>query len=97
MPSLEGGAGHESLRNTEIVKPIAWKEISAQSESDVELVKVRKWLRNKQLGNVTQPWSSIIRELWEECNVIMRGEKIVLPSSLRGKAIELAHNDAHQW
>lgn len=76
-------------------EPLSWEEIATRSETDKELGRVREWLRAIKPRISERQWSSVIHELSERDGVIMRAEKIVLPESLRSKAIELAH-EAHQ-
>lgn len=77
-------------------KPISWGEISEQSDADRELCMIREWLRVSNPKISDRRWASVIHELSEQQGIVFRAEKIILPHTLRAKAIELAHGDAHQ-
>ncbi|XP_003740380.1 uncharacterized protein K02A2.6-like [Galendromus occidentalis] len=79
-----------------LLKPISYMEIAAQSESDTELINVRKWLITNNRELVKRVWWPIIAELSVENMIVMRSNRVVLPVSLRQRAIDIAHRDAHQ-
>lgn len=78
------------------VKPISYEEISAQSKTDKEMMEIGKGLRTRQPKLLNAQWSSVVKDLTEEDGIVMRGDKICLPTTLRPRAMEIAHDEAHQ-
>lgn len=77
--------------------PLKWETIVSETAQDRELHCVRQQLLKKtRPEDVATIWRPIFNELSVVDGVILRGEQVVLPGTLRKRAIYLAHDDAHQ-
>ena len=85
-----------SLIATEAV-PVAmsWGDIKSASLSCPELDSLRKCIRSNVWSPCLPAYSAVRDELCEYDGVILRGNRIVVPVSLRPKVIDLAH-EGHQ-
>ena len=69
------------------------EEIKKASEQDVTIQSLRNVIRTNRWHNnpLIQPYHNIKTELSDVDGIIMRSERIVLPESLRKKAMQIAH------
>ena len=70
------------------------EEIIQASMKDKELTQVREHLKQHQTFKLPQPYKSLANELSvTDQDILLRDHRIVLPVSLRDRAIKLAHED----
>jgi hypothetical protein len=70
------------------------EEIQQASINDPELAEIRTCLQTNQLYKIPPPYQSLVDELCiTNQNIVLRGNRIVLPAALRQQAISLAHDD----
>ena len=96
---------HEELRSELTVNSIlsdatlSRKDIESNSASDPEIQTIRKWLVGAPDSSTSRAtlsnFQSIKHELSVVDGILFRQDRIFLPSSLRSKAIQLAH-ESHQ-
>ena len=79
----------------EQLTPVAMNtaEIQEHSKNDPELIQVRQCIEKNQPHMLPPQYKSLEQELGIVDNIILRGNRIILPAKLRNKAIELAHED----
>ena len=79
----------------EQLTPVAMNtaEIQEHSKNDPELIQVRQCIEKNQSHRLPPQYKSLEQELSIVDNIILRGNRIILPVKLRNKAIELAHED----
>ena len=79
----------------EQLTPVAMNtaEIQEHSKNDPELIQVRQYIEKNQPHRLPPQYKSLEQELGIVDNIILRGNRIILPVKLRNKAIELAHED----
>jgi erythromycin esterase-like protein len=75
--------------------PIAMstEEIQEHSKTDRELIQVRQCIEINQPHKLPPQYKTLEQELSIVDNIILRGNRIILPTKLQSKAIKLAHND----
>ena len=80
-----------------VPKAMTLKEIKDATDTDRTLKAVRAAIRTNQWNvDLVQPFKSIKDELTINSeNVVLRGHRIVIPSALQQRAVDLAH-DSHQ-
>ena len=69
------------------------KEIQEASFVDTEIQQIVQALKISQLHLLPKPFQSISEELSVVNDILLRGNRIVVPKSLRTKVIRLAHED----
>ncbi|CAB4030827.1 Hypothetical predicted protein [Paramuricea clavata] len=67
--------------------------IQKHSKTDPELIQVRQCIEYNQPHKLPPQYKPIEQELSIADNIILRGNRIILPTKLRSKAIKLAHED----
>ncbi|XP_023312364.1 uncharacterized protein K02A2.6-like [Anoplophora glabripennis] len=77
----------------EYSRPIATplSEIKRHSQSDTEIMKVRKWLSTNQSDDDIKHFHAFKPELCFHDEILLRGNKIVVPSKLRPTVLQAAH------
>lgn len=77
----------------EEMKPVAmtWKEISEHSMTDPEISAVFEALDDGTWDHVQQYYKNVKEELTIMDGVLLRQNRIVIPMSLRGRVLNLAH------
>ncbi|XP_055527539.1 uncharacterized protein K02A2.6-like [Wyeomyia smithii] len=61
------------------------------SRDDPEIMEVKEALESGMVANIPLPYKTIASELGIVNNVLLRGDRIVVPTSLRQRILELAH------
>lgn len=72
---------------------LTWSEIEAASEDDDELQLVHKALVTKKWPNEIRPYEAQKKKLHSLGSLIFNDERVILPRSLRGKALNSAHGE----
>lgn len=70
---------------------IRWEEIDTASKQDKELQEILKSLASDRLFELPIAYRVIGQELSQVGNILMRGDRIVIPQRLREKVLYLAH------
>ena len=72
-------------------------EMQKECETDETLIKVRKCLQTNRWGRSTdlKPYRQVKNELTVKDSVILKNNKLVIPTSLQGRILDLAH-ESHQ-
>ncbi|KAF6026050.1 hypothetical protein EB796_015640 [Bugula neritina] len=78
-----------------VPKAMSFNEIKNAAAKCLEMGQVRKSLINGLWSNCLPAYKAVMTELAEVEGVVMRGNRIVMPVSLRSVAVELAH-EGHQ-
>ncbi|KAF6023360.1 hypothetical protein EB796_018332 [Bugula neritina] len=78
-----------------VPKAMNFNEIKNAAAKCLEMGQVRKSLINGLWSNCLPAYKAVMTELAEVEGVVMRGNRIVMPVSLRSVAMELAH-EGHQ-
>lgn len=81
---------HEALP-----KAITWKMIQHESSKDSEMEAIRLALSNNDWSNEAAQYRAVASELAVCEGVVLRGNRLVIPSSLRKRILNLA-NSVHQ-
>lgn len=76
-----------------IATPVAIKfgEINELSQNDDEILAVKNGLTNNRWNEMAKPFKLFETELCFAGDVLLRGNRIVIPEKLRARTIELAH------
>ena len=69
------------------------EEIQEHSKTDPKLIQFRQCIENNQPHKLPPQNKHLEQELSIVDNIILRGNRIILPTKLRSKAIKLAHED----
>lgn len=70
---------------------ISLSDIKTFSESDNEITKVRNWLFTEQLDEGIKSFQPFQSELCFHDGILLRGNKIVIPTKLRHQVLQAAH------
>ena len=93
------GEEHDYARavvETSVPTALSPKEIERASASDPEMCKVKDCVRSGNWGMCPLPaYLHVKQELCVYGELLLRGTRIVIPQSLRGRAVKLAH-EGHQ-
>lgn len=81
---------HEALP-----KAVTWKTIQQAASTDSKMEAVCEAIVNNDLTNQAAPYRSIASELTVFDDFILRGNRLIIPSSLRKRILDLAHS-VHQ-
>lgn len=94
---IDKSVEHSLWQIVEYSRPIAIKceELKEESSKDPELIKVKSALDEGDWNDISVEYKVIEPELCWVDGVLLRGYKIVIPRSLRQRALELAH-ESHQ-
>ena len=92
-----------ALHTTSIVDHIGLSTIANETSKDPTLTKIKKYVNKegqrwipKGASSEARKFQQILPELTlTENGILLKGDRMVLPSSLHCKAIELAHRGAH--
>jgi len=84
-----------SVAQSAVPLAMTWDEIRKASKECEEVVHVIDSLKANSLSQCNAIYQSVKCELAECDGVLMRGDRIVVPVSLRGRALTLAH-EGHQ-
>ena len=91
-----------TLHTTPIMDKIGLKEIAEETEKDVTLRQISKMIKNnknwihKSEDKNLQRFSQILPEITITGNgILLKGDRIILPTSLQATAITLAHRGSH--
>ena len=84
-----------TLATESLPKAMSFTTVKEESLKCTEIKQVRRALTDGIWASCLPAYRSIYTELSEIEGVLMRGNRIVMPVSLRGKAVELAH-EGHQ-
>ena len=71
------------------------QELLLVSESDPELIIIKECLDTGQWDTAPQPFRAVKDELCQKRGLILRGNRIVVPESMRPRILQLAH-EGHQ-
>ena len=79
----------------EQLTPVAMNtaEIQEHSKADPELIQVRQCIQNNQPHKLPLQYQPLAQEMSIVDNIILRDNRIILPTKLRSQAIKLAHED----
>lgn len=77
----------------EYSRPVAvtLSDIKRYSGSDEEIIKVYRWIYNNEMHDLIKPYQAFLPELCFHENILLRGNKIVIPPSLRRTVLSAAH------
>ncbi|KAG1699379.1 hypothetical protein GQR58_005524 [Nymphon striatum] len=78
-----------------VPKAMSWVEIKTASERCDEITEVRRALHNSDFGNCMNQYRVLKEELSEIDGILLRGDRIVIPKSLRSRVVAIAH-EGHQ-
>ncbi len=75
-------------------KAMKLEEIQRETLTDPELQQIKEHLQKNQLHKLPKAYKHIAQELCiTDQDILLRGDRIVLPKKLRQQAISLAHED----
>lgn len=70
---------------------ISLSDIAKYSKSDLEILKVKKWLSSNEKDDSVKHFQAFQTELCFYEDILLRGNKIVIPSILRQNVLQAAH------
>lgn len=70
---------------------LKWEEIANMSRNDPEIMEIKEALRSGMIDNLPLAYKVVSSELSMINDVLLRGDKIVVPNNLRERILELAH------
>lgn len=70
---------------------LKWKEIKEESEKDKEISEVRRILKHENEENLPLAFKVIVNELSTIDTVLLRMDRIVIPTSLRDRVLRIGH------
>ena len=83
------------IANLAVPKAMNFDQVKRAARECLEMDQIRKALMDGNWSRCLPAYKAVLTELAEVEGVIMRGERIVVPVSLRPAAVELAH-EGHQ-
>lgn len=83
------------VAQTAVPAALRIQEIERETAADTELQVVRQCLVDGNWNNCAKPYRSVRNELTFIGHVILRGTRLVIPSALRTRVLDLAH-EGHQ-
>ena len=85
------------VMETSLPIAVTLDEMQKECETDETLIKVRKCLQTNRWGKSTdlKPYRQVKNELTVKDSVILKNNKLVIPTSLQGRILDLAH-ESHQ-
>ena len=91
-----------TLHSTQVVDRIGIGLIATETMKDETLSRIQYWIRKgqttipRQEPDSVRKFSPIMHELTLAANgIVMKQDRMVLPTSLQGKSIKLAHRGSH--
>ncbi|XP_055609554.1 uncharacterized protein K02A2.6-like [Uranotaenia lowii] len=70
---------------------IRWEEVDRTSEQDEEIMQIFESISSGRLFELPMEYRGVGRELCRVGNVLMRGDRVVVPKRLREQVLSLAH------
>ena len=98
QPCRAADVGDQHAREVALAsvpRALKWDEIVEQSNMCAEIQSIVKALTENSLSRCSIAYQSIATELSQVDGVLLRGQRIVIPASLRNRVVELAH-EGHQ-
>lgn len=82
---------HMMLVEEAKITPLSWMEISEASRSDPEVINIRKGMEKGEWEPSVSSFKSLSDRLSVVGGVLIMNDKLFVPTSLRNKALEIAH------
>jgi hypothetical protein len=89
------------LQSVQQISPPRLKEIQEETRKDDEIQAVQKVIREgwpetrRQVEPIVRPYFDFLEELWVLDEILYKGERIVIPQKMRGRALNMLH-ESHQ-
>lgn len=90
-PFEDASSDHEMLAIEGKLTPLSWMEIAEETRKDETLITVRECLTSEKWPRGLEPYQAIRRQLYITGGVLVYRDRLVVPLSLRKKALDIAH------
>ena len=88
--------GEQELLRIEMADPaLKTAQIQRETDQDSELQAVLEWLQKGKGLACPKPYKSVEHELCVYDGMLLRGNRLIIPATLRGRVLQLAH-EGHQ-